>query len=91
MTDATHEAPVTFTFDTSHHAMWAEDVARERAFPVDVIPAPPETGARCGLALQTLGSTAASLETCFRDEGIEFSRWPASTNDPASGNDSGAQ
>jgi hypothetical protein len=42
-----------FVFETTHHAMWAEDVAREQAIPVDVVPAPPEGGAKCGIALRT--------------------------------------
>jgi hypothetical protein len=73
---APSEAPVVFTFDTSHHALWAEDVARTHAMPVEVIPAPPETGARCGLALQSLASAAKAFEASLVEEGIEFRRWP---------------
>ena len=43
-----------FTFDTTHHALWAEEVAGERAIPAEVVPAPAEAGARCNLALETL-------------------------------------
>lgn len=64
-----------FTFDTSHHALWAEDVAREREVPVEVIPAPPETGSKCDLALRLLRIRAGELEQAFRSEGIEFRRW----------------
>lgn len=64
-----------FTFDTSHHALWAEDVAGERAVPVEVIPAPPESGSKCDLALRAFRRQADELESAFLDEGIEFKRW----------------
>ena len=43
---------LTFIFETTHHAMWAEDVAREQAIQAEVVPAPPEADAKCGLALR---------------------------------------
>lgn len=64
-----------FTFDTSHHALWAEDVAGERGVPVEVIAAPPESGSKCDLALRALRQQADGLESAFLDEGIEFRRW----------------
>jgi len=39
------------TFDTTHMALWAEEVARAENIPMEVIPAPPERRARCDLAL----------------------------------------
>ena len=36
----TDESPTrTFVFETTHHAMWAEDVARDQAIPAEVVPA----------------------------------------------------
>ena len=32
---------IVFTFDTTHHALWAEEVAGEHGIPAEVIPAPP--------------------------------------------------
>lgn len=61
-----------FTFDTSHHALWAEEVARERQVPAEVIPAPPESGSKCDLALRTLPAEAPGLRKAFLDEGIVF-------------------
>lgn len=61
-----------FTFDTSHHALWAEEVARERQVPAEVIPAPPESGSKCDLALRTLPAQAPGLRAAFLDEGIIF-------------------
>lgn len=43
-----------FTFDTTHHALWAEEVASEAGIPSEVVPAPPAAAARCNLALRTL-------------------------------------
>jgi hypothetical protein len=45
---------VLFTFDTTHHALWAEELAIEAGIPVQVVPAPPAAKARCNLALETL-------------------------------------
>ena len=61
-----------FLFDTSHHALWAEEVARERRVPAEVIPAPPETGAKCDLALQVGGDHRDEIAAAFREEGISF-------------------
>jgi hypothetical protein len=74
MTETTATTAV-FTFDTTHHALWAEDVAREKSIPAEVIPAPPETNSKCDLALQVPRDEADSLESAFRDEGIQFRRW----------------
>jgi len=64
-----------FTFDTSHHALWAEEVAGEQSVAVEVIPAPPESGSRCDLALRVHQGTADALAAVFQTEGIEFCRW----------------
>lgn len=61
-----------FTFDTSHHAMWAEEVANERRVPAEVIPAPPDSGSKCDLALRTTRDRAPGLREAFLEEGIEF-------------------
>ncbi|MBV9107865.1 MAG: DUF3343 domain-containing protein, partial [Gemmatimonadetes bacterium] len=50
-----------FTFDTTHHALWAEEVARERGIPAEVVPAPAAAHARCNLALETLPGDADRL------------------------------
>ncbi len=63
-----------FTFDTTHHAMWAEDVARERGIPAEVIQAPAAARAKCGLALQTLVERAEELALALEEEGVEFQR-----------------
>lgn len=61
-----------FTFDTTHHAMWAEEVAREREIPAEVIPAPPAAHARCNLAIETLPEDVGRLSGALGEEGVPF-------------------
>ena len=69
----TEESPTRiFTFETTHHAMWAEDVAREQAIPVEVVPAPPEGGAKCGVALRTPEHRATELSEALNQERILY-------------------
>ncbi|TVP73559.1 MAG: DUF3343 domain-containing protein [Gemmatimonadales bacterium] len=64
-----------FTFESTHHALWAEDVAREEGVPVEVISAPPESGSKCDLALRVPGERVSDLEASFDSEGIEYRVW----------------
>ncbi len=59
-----------FTFDTTHHAMWAEDVAREQAIAAEVVPAPPDGGAKCGAALRVDRRQREELAAALGSEGI---------------------
>lgn len=61
-----------FTFDTTHHAMWAEEVAREREIPAEVIPAPPAAHARCNLAIEALPEDVGRLSGALDEEGVPF-------------------
>ncbi|MEJ2540706.1 MAG: DUF3343 domain-containing protein [Gemmatimonadota bacterium] len=61
-----------FSFDTTHMALWAEEVARSEGIPADVVPAPPELEALCGLALVTLASRAQELVRALEAHGVEF-------------------
>lgn len=61
-----------FVFKTTHHAMWAEDVAREQSIPAEVVPAPPQSEAKCGVALQIQTGGAAELATALDREGIVY-------------------
>jgi len=72
MTEGTAAEIRIFVFDTTHHAMWAEDVAREEKVAVDVVPAPPEVEAKCGLAIRTSATEAARLRETFDDRGIPY-------------------
>lgn len=72
MTSETQHQTRTFIFETTHHAMWAEDVARDQAIAAEVVPAPPEADAKCGLALRTLETQADELASALDKEGIVY-------------------
>lgn len=61
-----------FTFDTTTHAMWAEEVAGRKGIPAEVIAAPADSRAKCDLALRTLPERMDELAEALREEGIEF-------------------
>ncbi|HKK93389.1 MAG TPA: DUF3343 domain-containing protein [Longimicrobiales bacterium] len=68
---------VVFLFDTTHHCLWAEEVAQDAGVPAEVVPAPPDRGeARCDLALETFRAKAADLGEALSNEGVDF-YWPA--------------
>ena len=48
-------------FDTTHHALWAEELALAQGLAVDVVPAPAEAKAKCDLALAFLDEDEADL------------------------------
>jgi hypothetical protein len=64
--------PTLFTFETTHMALWAEDTARERGIPAEVVPAPPQAQAKCGLALRTTVARFDELAGALREEGVSF-------------------
>lgn len=66
-----------FTFDTTHHALWAEEVAAERGIPAEVIPAPPAARARCNLALETVPEEVDALAAALHEAGVPCRRWQA--------------
>ena len=59
-------------FDTTHHAMWAEEIAREQGVPVEVVPAPEGVDAKCGMALEVLPDSFEDLQAALTREGIPF-------------------
>jgi len=62
----------TFVFKTTHHAMWAEDVARDQSIPAEVVPAPPKSEAKCGIALKIQAAGAPELAAALDQEGIVY-------------------
>ena len=68
----TLEGRTLFTFDTTHHALWAEEVAGGAEVPAEVVPAPPEAGARCSLALETLPEDRGRLTAALEEAGVPF-------------------
>ena len=65
-----------FTFDTTHHALWAEQVAKSERLGAQVVPAPKEAAAKCDLALEVLTEDAAALEAALGTAGIPFRTFP---------------
>jgi hypothetical protein len=57
-------------FDTTHHAMWAEEVARANNIAADVVPAPEGTDAKCGLALEVVPEGWEDLLKALQAEGV---------------------
>jgi hypothetical protein len=64
-----------FTFETTHHALWAEEVAREAGIPAEVVPAPPAARARCNLALETLPEEVEHLAGTLAVQGVPHGLW----------------
>jgi hypothetical protein len=73
--DRAADSRVTLVFESSHFAMWAEDVAGDHRIEVKIVPAPAGSDAVCGLALLVDAPRAEELEGICRSEGIEFTRW----------------
>lgn len=59
-------------FETTHHALWAEEVAREMRLGVEVVPAPAASHAGCDLAIETLDEDLALLIDALREREISF-------------------
>lgn len=71
--------PPVFTFATTHHALWAEEVAREAGIPAEVVPAPPGRIARCNLAIETLPEEVDRLASVLREADVPFALHPPAT------------
>jgi hypothetical protein len=63
------------TFDTTHHALWAEQLAHEHGLAAEPTPAPPESGALCDIALEYLPEEELQLRDVLTSAGIEFAVW----------------
>jgi hypothetical protein len=69
------EGHPTLVFDSTNAALWAEEVANEHGIPVEVVPAPPDAGAKCDLALITLAPHLAALEGALTSAGVPYRGW----------------
>jgi len=61
-----------FTFDSTHAALWAEEIARDNGIPAEIVPAPPGVVARCNLALEVLAEDVDRLTLDLREAGVVF-------------------
>jgi hypothetical protein len=66
------------TFDTTHHALWAEEIAVGGALGVQVVPAPADAKAKCDLALEVLPEDFDALIAALRASGVEYRVYGAS-------------
>ena len=64
--------PTLLTFDTTHHALWAEEVVAAAGIPCQLGPAPPAAAARCNLALETFPEELERAEGVLLDAGVPF-------------------
>lgn len=64
-------------FDTTHHALWAEQVALASGFAAQIDPAPVEARAKCALALTYLPAEEQDLLSALERAGVPFRRYPA--------------
>ncbi len=62
----------TYLFESGTHVLWAEEVAKEREIPVEVVPAPSGFSDLCALAIRAFADAAPALETLLEEEGISF-------------------
>jgi hypothetical protein len=60
------------TFDTTHHALWAEQLALDSGLGVQVVPAPADADAKCDLALEFLLEEEATLIEALSASSIPF-------------------
>jgi hypothetical protein len=63
------------TFDTTHHALYAEQLAHEHGLAAEPVPAPPEAGAGCDIALEYLPEEEEQLKRLLRSHDVAFRVW----------------
>lgn len=68
-----------FTFDSTHLALWAEEIARGAGIAVEVVPTPPGTGALCDLALLTPAESEKALGEALTAAGVRYRPFRPST------------
>ncbi len=66
---------ITYTFSSSHHALWAEDLAREAEIPIEVGSPPSGSSDVCGIAIRIDSDRADDLELRLNEAEIAFTRW----------------
>lgn len=66
---------VILTFDTTHHALWAEQIAIDCGAGAQVIPAPADAQAKCDLALEILPEDVTRVTDALVKAGVVFRRY----------------
>ena len=70
------EAQRIVTLDTTHHALWAEQLALDMGLGVQVVSAPKESGSQCGIALESLPEDLPALTAAMDEAGIVYRLYP---------------
>jgi hypothetical protein len=60
------------TFDTTHHALWAEQIVAEHRLGAQVVPSPAEANAKCDLAIECLDEDLNELRRALEAAGVPF-------------------
>ena len=60
------------TFDTTHHALFAEEIARENGIGAEIIPAPSDSRAKCDLALEFMLAEKELLLSLLTSQDVAF-------------------
>lgn len=60
------------TFETTHHALWAEQIALDKNLGAQMVGAPKEAGSPCGMALETLPEDLPPLLTALGEAGVVY-------------------
>jgi hypothetical protein len=77
---------VVLVFDTTHHALWAEQVALATGCAAEIQPAPGRARARCSLALAYLPAEEAVILAALDRAGVPYRRYdPAAETTDADG------
>lgn len=64
------------TFDTTHHALLAEQIALENGLAAQVTPAPAEAKAKCDLAVEYLPEEESQLLRLLDDADVKYEIFP---------------
>ena len=59
-------------FDTTHHAMWAEQVVLGAGFAAEIQPAPADARAKCSLALALIAEEESAVHATLEAAGVPF-------------------
>lgn len=63
---------ILLTFETTHDALHAEQLANDRRLGVQVVSAPAAAKAKCGLALECLPEDMTKLTAALTDASVNF-------------------
>jgi hypothetical protein len=66
-------------FDTTHHAVWAEQLILEAGCAAEIIPAPSAAKAKCSLAVAYLQEEEATVLRALDAAGAPYRRYDATT------------